>query len=209
MNIPLTPQQQHELDTRAGELPRVVDTRTNAVYVLLPEPEYEALRENLEKERRKQGILAAGPRNSPGRLDEAISRNPARSAPLWSRIIYSRPARLSDARIKFLDTKVVFYDWERLRLVYNAILLGIVLCSMTFFVVSRPLLWHPHYYAFELLGYAILANVCFCVGPVAEGYLCWFGLDRHRARWIVFLVGTFIAAWFAILEMQRFASVRF
>ena len=71
MSIQLTPQQQQELDTRAGELPRVVDTRTNAVYVLVPESDYETVREILEDERRQRAIRAVGLRNAVGRMDEA------------------------------------------------------------------------------------------------------------------------------------------
>jgi hypothetical protein len=200
MDIPLTPQQQQELDKRTGELPRVVDPRTNAVYVLIPESDYRTSREGLDDESQQRAIRAVGLRNAAGRLDEAICQNPARSASLWGRIFNSRPARLSATRLEFLDTKVVWYDWERLRLAYNAILIGVVLAATHFVGVGEYPLWGLY-----VIGDAFVANICFCAGPVAEGYLCWFGLDRHRARWMVFLVGIFFAVWFAILEVQRLA----
>ena len=35
-----------------------------------------------------------------------------------------------------------------------------------------------------------MANLCFCAGPVVDGYLSWLGL-RHRAiTWLLFLLGT-------------------
>jgi hypothetical protein len=183
-------------------LPRVVDSRSDAVYVLVPESEYEALRENLENQRRQQGIRAVGLRNAAGRLDEAISRNPMRPAFRWGRFDKSQPALPDDEGLEALDAKTVFFDWERLRLAYNAILVGVVLCSLRFVGVSEHPFWEVY-----LVGDAIVANVFFCAGPVAEGYLCWLGLDRHRARWMAFLLGTFIAVWGTVIEMERLAGL--
>ncbi len=47
MSIELTPHQQHDLDSHRGALPRVIDPRNNATYVLVPEADYEAVREVL------------------------------------------------------------------------------------------------------------------------------------------------------------------
>jgi len=71
MNIELTPQQQQALDTQEEESPRVIDPRTNTVYVLVPEVDYEAIRELLEEERRQQAIHKVALRNAAGRMDEA------------------------------------------------------------------------------------------------------------------------------------------
>ena len=70
MNIELTPQQQQALDTHEEESPRVIDPRTNTVYVLVPEVDYEAIRELLEEERRQQAIHKIALRNAVGRMDE-------------------------------------------------------------------------------------------------------------------------------------------
>jgi hypothetical protein len=70
MPIELTEQQQQSLDT-TGEAPaRVVDPRTSTAYVLVPEGEYEAVREALEDERRQRAIRAVGRRNAIGRMDD-------------------------------------------------------------------------------------------------------------------------------------------
>ncbi len=71
MSIQLTPQQQQELDARGEEPPRVFDPRSNAAYVLVPEADYEAVREILEDERRQQAIRAVGLRNAARRMEEA------------------------------------------------------------------------------------------------------------------------------------------
>jgi hypothetical protein len=41
----------------------------------------------------------------------------------------------------------------------------------------------------SLVEGAFVANVCFCVGPVAEGYLCCIGLDRKGVRAGLFILG--------------------
>jgi len=71
MNIELTPQQQQVLDTQEDGPPRVIDPRTHTTYVLVPEVDYEAIRELLEDERRQQAIHAVALRNAAGRMDEA------------------------------------------------------------------------------------------------------------------------------------------
>jgi len=71
MSIELTPQQQQALDIQEGAPPRVVDPRTHITYVLIPEVDYEAIRELLEDERRQQAIHAVALRNAAGRIDEA------------------------------------------------------------------------------------------------------------------------------------------
>ena len=70
MSIQLTPQQQ-ALDAQKDGPPRVIDPRTNTTYVLIPEMDYEAVRELLEDERRQQAIHAVALRNADGRMDEA------------------------------------------------------------------------------------------------------------------------------------------
>ena len=71
MSIPLTPQQQQALDAQEDSPLRVIDPRTNTTYILVPEVDYEAVRELLEDERRQQAIHAAALRNAAGRMDEA------------------------------------------------------------------------------------------------------------------------------------------
>jgi hypothetical protein len=68
--IPLTEQQQQALDVVPAP-PRLVDPRTNATFVLVPEAEYEAVREALEDDHRQRAIRRVGLRNAAGRLAEA------------------------------------------------------------------------------------------------------------------------------------------
>jgi hypothetical protein len=88
----------------------------------------------------------------------------------------------------------VFFAWEKLRLAYNAILTIVVLGR----IGSVALDFVPH-----LLEAAIMANICFCVGPVAEGYLCWLTLHRRAARYILFLFGLPLALFYTMHIVHR------
>jgi hypothetical protein len=68
MSIRLTPQQQQALDTQKDSPPRIVDPRTNTTYILVPEVDYDSIREFLEDERRQQAIHAVALRNAAGSM---------------------------------------------------------------------------------------------------------------------------------------------
>ena len=70
MDIQLTPQQQQALDTQEDRPPRVIDPRTNIAYILVPEVDYEAIRELLDDERRQQAIHVVALRNAAGRMND-------------------------------------------------------------------------------------------------------------------------------------------
>lgn len=76
MSIQLTPQQQQALDAQGGgHPPRVIDPRTNAAYVLVPEGDYDAVREHLEEEQRQRAIRAVALRNAAGRMSPVEPRD--------------------------------------------------------------------------------------------------------------------------------------
>ena len=76
----------------------------------------------------------------------------------------------------------VFVAWERLRLAYNG-LLGIeVIALYALSLADRMALG-------QLALLAIAANVSFCAGPVAEGYLDLLGTPRRVSRWLLFGLG--------------------
>jgi hypothetical protein len=95
----------------------------------------------------------------------------------------------------------VFFAWERLRLVYNLALAGVFVgwVCLSGGVVPDVV--------FALPEEVLAANVCFCAGPVAEGYLCWLGVDRRWSRWGIFTAGMLVAAGYAILELKRLAAL--
>jgi hypothetical protein len=84
------------------------------------------------------------------------------------------------------SAREVFLAWEKLRALYcgvlaaESLLLGIP-------HLGRPVFW-------VLLAYgAFVANLCFCVGPCAEGYLALLGIDRRAVRWALWGLGLVLA----------------
>ena len=70
MSTQLTPQQQQALDTQKDHPLRIIDPRSNTPYILVPEMDYEAVRELLEDEHRQQTLHEVALRNAAGRMDE-------------------------------------------------------------------------------------------------------------------------------------------
>ena len=82
----------------------------------------------------------------------------------------------------------IFLAWEKLRLFYNLVLVGVVWSHV---IASGS---GPDFSFWHRIGLAaIQANVEFCVGPVAEGYLCILGFDRRKVRWLLFFGGLLLS----------------
>jgi hypothetical protein len=101
-----------------------------------------------------------------------------------------------DIRLKQPTAMEVFFAWEKLRLAYNALLAVTGIGMMILKAEFSPLI------VVFAAGPILLANLCFCVGPVAEGYLCWFGLPRRPVRWIIFGLGLLIALGYTVEGME-------
>jgi PHD/YefM family antitoxin component YafN of YafNO toxin-antitoxin module len=68
--IPFIPQQFPAVDACDADRPRVVDPRTNEVYVLVSEADFESVQGLLEEERQLRTIHAIGWRNAVGRMED-------------------------------------------------------------------------------------------------------------------------------------------
>jgi hypothetical protein len=87
-----------------------------------------------------------------------------------------------------------FVAWEKLRVAFNAVLAAVVLLS------AGSALSEETFWVFLLQG-TLLANLCFCLGPVAEGYLTLAGSGRQSARWVVFSLGVMAGCLLAFLAV--------
>jgi hypothetical protein len=88
------------------------------------------------------------------------------------------------------DIKAAMIGWERLRLVYNGVLLIVGLWSSwdlraDFGSVSS--------YAFFAAAYAIAANAFYSLGPLAEIYYCCLVGPMARFRIVVFVAGLLLS----------------
>jgi hypothetical protein len=133
-------------------------------------------------------------------MDERISSIIADSSP--TEIAEGLPPLANQSALPLRDIRAaeptfmeVFLAWEKLRILYNGLLivavLGIILKS-GFNLLAGIFFVEP----------AIYANVGFCAGPVAEGYLSWLGFRHPACRWFIFALGLFITLVLAIEYTQ-------
>lgn len=107
----------------------------------------------------------------------------------------------SEGENKSLLAKSVFLKWEKLRIVYNCILLITLVIAM---IGARPLLPDAAKsmglslllnldLQINLLSYAFAANICFFAGPLAEQYFRWLGVNSPMVTRALFLGGVLIS----------------
>ena len=95
--------------------------------------------------------------------------------------------------------KSIFLAWEKLRIIYNAILAAIVLV----FVICDPeMLVLNVRYLVALVYLCVVANVLFFAGPAVEAYAAWLGFNSKALRLALFGLGTIFAGLLAVLVMS-------
>ena len=94
------------------------------------------------------------------------------------------------------EVREIFVKWELLRIPYNVILICLVLL---FLVCFPPQLEDIGELAGLVLLGAVVANVCYLAGPLAEVYITWLGLPTRWLRLTIFLAGSGLAGVLAIV----------
>jgi hypothetical protein len=94
------------------------------------------------------------------------------------------------------SVKAIFRAWERLRLVYNAVLVLVVLLFLSEKREVEPAFW------LFLVCQAVAANLCFFAGPLAEWYLGWLGYRSRATRWVLFGAGLVLAVALAVVTLR-------
>lgn len=90
--------------------------------------------------------------------------------------------------------------WEKLRIVYNAVLVAVVITVTAIGGMKSD--WELVRY---LIACAMVANLVYCAGPVAEGYAALFAIPRRASRIVLFTLGLLISACFAFAGMISFS----
>jgi hypothetical protein len=101
------------------------------------------------------------------------------------------------------SAKEVFLAWEKLRLIYNCLLAVVSLSAGYAWLGVRDII---DFLTFLFEG-AIGANLCFCLGPVIEGYLSLMGVNRRKVRLLLFVLGTLIACMFAAAALASWLMI--
>src|SRR5262249_34009250 len=99
------------------------------------------------------------------------------------------------------DAMDVFFAWEKLRVFYNLVLAGPVLSHAIGSGIGMDIafwLW--------VCEWAFGANLAYCAGSVAEGYLCILGFDRRCIRWCVFVAGLLLSVLSTFVALGRMAA---
>ena len=82
--------------------------------------------------------------------------------------------------------------WERLRLPYNALLAVVTVFLLVSLRDELVIEGRLHTVGVLLVG-ALLANVCFTAGAVAEASLAWLGLRSRATRPALFVAGILVS----------------
>ncbi len=125
--------------------------------------------------------MNAEPRMPTARTDIATGTPPA----LMTRVQEELDEPVPNIRDEGSRAMEVFFAWEKLRLIYNGVLvvIAVVVCGPPVVLMIGE----------AILG-AIAANLMFCAGPVGECYLAWWGVPRLAARWVLFVLGMVVSA---------------
>jgi hypothetical protein len=102
------------------------------------------------------------------------------------------------------DFGIVIGRWEKLRLVYNGLLVLLVLG--TTFVAFPQHAGFPEYWMSIAAG-AVAANVCYFLGPLIEGYVTCFGGWHFVLTILLFCAGTLLAAGLAVASIASFVPI--
>ena len=81
--------------------------------------------------------------------------------------------------------KRVFLDWEKMRLIYIGVLVAFTL------LVGFSELGNPVFWGVSIVG-AIIANLCYFLGPIVDTYVSWLGFRSVALRWTMFVLGTLL-----------------
>jgi hypothetical protein len=106
----------------------------------------------------------------------------------------------SGQRVK-VDFVPIIYRWEKMRLVYNAVLISFTLFWSYF--VSPQLMFDP-LFMFQLCVGGIVTNLCFFTGPAIEGYGRYLGFWHLGLSVTLFVIGLT----FSVLLTLGFLIVR-
>lgn len=99
--------------------------------------------------------------------------------------------------------KGVFLAWEKLRFLYNFVLIFLVV-AMAVLVGGAQLLGSIEFWLIAIVG-GIISNICFFLGPMVESYVHWIGLRLTWFRSTCFMLGLALTAVVAMLAVMELA----
>ncbi len=103
-----------------------------------------------------------------------------------------------------IGAKQIFLKWERLRLIYNGVLLG---CYVVYVFMVPTAFWRLA----VIIGIkvAITANLCFFAAPVVETFLNWRGVRSQFIPVVLLLGGLIVSLPLMFVYAGRYIPWRF
>ncbi|HEY2839159.1 MAG TPA: hypothetical protein VGJ26_08425 [Pirellulales bacterium] len=92
--------------------------------------------------------------------------------------------------------RAIFLKWELLRIAYNALLV-----VATILLAGPSNLLKADVLVLVIEG-AVIANILFFAGPIAETYIRWLGLNQAWIRWALLGGGTILTVLVAAFELH-------
>lgn len=90
----------------------------------------------------------------------------------------------------------VFLEWEKLRPIYNILLIVLVLCTAA--LTDADMLTSFPFWASSIAG-ALFVNLCYFAAPIVETYVTGLGYRGKALRLTLFILGTGFTAIMALL----------
>jgi hypothetical protein len=103
-----------------------------------------------------------------------------------------------------VDFAPILRRWERLRIVYNVTLIGIVIA---FTLIAFPFLFGSVPFWVRVIFGAIIANTCYFIAPAIEGYGTLFQVWNSAFSILLFLAGLAFTSLLAILFISAYADM--
>ena len=91
----------------------------------------------------------------------------------------------------------VAVTWEKLRLLFNLILVGVTVVA----IPMSPVLPADGRFVSDLVLGVVVSNALFCLGPLIDGYLTWFGLRSNAITTFLFVSGTAVTSLLALYSI--------
>ena len=108
---------------------------------------------------------------------------------------------LAASSVRFIRVGRTVVRWEKLRLAYNLILAFVTILTCGLLLVFSFAPFNVGRLIGTVVVGVIVANACFCLGPLIDGYLSWFGWRSALTTGVLFAIGMLISIPLAVFAV--------
>ena len=103
-----------------------------------------------------------------------------------------------------MNIKQIFINWEKLRLLYNLVLLIIftaITISAVFYNTGETNITALPIFLIKSLFLAFVANILFFAGPIFDSYLTWLEINYKYKTHLIFVSGLVLSIIFELIYL--------